>query len=86
MTAKWIFNVSEVECIRTEKYGDPYDAIATIKVVNGVCHVVRLLSVTKFSREDHRQIEGKVKELGFSEYTMSRNVNGIMVNTVRVIN
>lgn len=85
MTAKWIFNVSEVECIRTEKYGDPYDTTLTIKIVNGVCHVVRVLSKGKVDRDDYREIEGEITELGFDRYTISRNVNGIMVNTVRVI-
>tara|TARA_R110000772_G_scaffold115199_1_gene220012 strand:+ start:111 stop:371 length:261 start_codon:yes stop_codon:yes gene_type:complete len=85
MSSKWLFKVSEVECIRADSYGEPYDAMLTIKVVNGECHVVRLLAKVDPTRDDYREIEGKIKSMGFSQYTISRNENGTLVNSVRFV-
>ena len=85
MSSKWLFRVSEVECIRTDSYGEPYDAMLTIKVVNGECHVVRVLSKGEVDRDDYREIESKIKSMGFSQYTISRNENGTLVNSVRFV-
>ena len=72
MTAKWIFKVSEVECVRAEEYGLPYDAMATFKIVDGELHVVRAFSKVAFTAADYAELEAKIKEMGFTHYTMSR--------------
>lgn len=84
MSNKWIWCNTELKGRRAKKYGEPYDAIVTIKIVNGICNAEEMISKNDDIKiSDIREIDAKVKELGFNSYVYMRNMNGKMVRTVR---
>ena len=83
---KWISEVKEVRLIKVDKYGEPYTAIVTIKIVNGQCNVESLLSINKLTRKDIMRIQQEVVNLGFDEYVDLRCVNSELVRSVKRVN
>lgn len=81
----WISEVKEVRLIKVDSYGEPYNAIVTLKIVNGQCNVESLLSVNKLNKADILRIQKEVVKLGFTEYVDMRNVNGEMVRSVKSV-
>lgn len=81
----WISEVKEVRLIKVDSYGEPYNAIVTLKIVNGQCNVESLLSVNKLNKADILRIQKEVVKLGFTEYVDMRNANGEMVRSVKSV-
>ena len=86
VTNNWSWEVKEVKGRRVLRHGDPYDAIVTIKMVNGICHVEEMMSKhDDIFRADTREIDAQVKAHGYNEYVYKRSVNGELVLRTRVI-
>ena len=85
--AKWKATVSEIEFIRTSKYGEPYDATVTFKIIDGEVRAVRLLAnpAAPFTRHDLKEIEDELRARGYTEYKRGRYVNGELRVTTKVL-
>jgi hypothetical protein len=72
----WLFEVKVVRAIRTEKFGEPFDAEVFLNVVNGQLHIEGLLSKEDLKRDDLLEVEQEIKRRGFDHYYYSRFKHG----------
>lgn len=72
----WLFEIKEVRAIKAKKYGDTYEAMATLRVVDGVAHVEGLLARGSFTHKDKQELERYLVSLGFTEYSCVNFVDG----------
>lgn len=63
----WFFEVKQVRAIKTENFGLPYTATALITIVNGEPAIENLLSVDGFDRNDFKDIQRYLNDLGFKK-------------------
>ena len=69
---RWLFEIKVVRAIRTEKFGEPFDAEVFLNVVNGQLHIEGLLSKEDLKRVDLFEVEQEIKRMGFDHYYYSR--------------
>ena len=80
---KWKFEVVQIRARKVDTFGDPYDAVATITIVDGQPHVEGLLSKDgSFNREDYIELQAYLKSIGYNTYTTSMFVGGKRIITV----
>ena len=75
----WLFEVKVVRAIKTNEYGKPYSAIATITLVNGEAHVEGLLSKEHWGKADSLAIENYLKANGYQHYYFVRYKSGVAI-------
>lgn len=63
----WCFEVKQIRAIKAANFGLPYSATALITIVNGEPVIENLLSVDGFSRNDFKDIQRYLNELGFKK-------------------
>ena len=68
----WCWEVTEVILRKTDVHGNPYSAVATLKIIDGVPHVIGLLSTVGFNRKDHRDLEKIIRSFGYTEVRFVR--------------
>jgi len=68
----WVFEIKQVRAIKTPEYGQPFTANALITIVNGQPSVENLLSISEFTRNDFKDIQGFLSELGFKNINYQR--------------
>ncbi len=75
-SGEWVFEVTEI-CARKVgidgEYGDPYDAIAIINVIDGNAHINR--TIGQFTRKCFRTIFNYVKSKGIKDINYKRVKN-----------
>ena len=73
---KWVFEVTSLKGRKTEEFGHPFSAVASISIVNGEVHIEGLLSTGKPEKCDFKSINEIVKLLGYSYYVKSSIEDG----------
>ena len=64
----WNFEVTQVRARRSAKYGESYDAVYTITIVNGELHVEHLLTDgDSWTRDDARALRKFIKQFGLDK-------------------
>ena len=81
----WYFEVKDIRAIKTDTYGDPYSATATLRIVDGVLHVENLLSQRPSEKTDRQELESFILSIGFTEYSYINFVDGEAVTIKRVL-
>ena len=63
---EWIAEIVELTLRKVPLYGMPYQAVATVKIVDGKSHIVNLLSKegTKMGKKDVRAVRSILAKLG----------------------
>jgi len=63
----WFFEIKQIRAIKAPSFGMPYTATALITVVNGEPVIENLLSKEGFSRNDFKDIQQHLNNLGFKK-------------------
>ncbi|WP_448249396.1 hypothetical protein [Thalassotalea agariperforans] len=73
----WIFEIKAVRAIRTDSYGEPYNAIANFNLQNDTAFIDGLMTRTEddFSRSDHNTFEKFFAQIGIKKVTFERFCN-----------
>lgn len=61
---------------KVKSYGDSYEAIATITVVDGEPHIEGLLGINGFTRSDMEAIRTYLVSKGYTHCTTSKFIDG----------
>lgn len=77
MLNNWLFKPQMIKGIKVSAYGEPYESMVVIRLVNGQAHVESLISKSKITREDVLEVEQYLKHLGYDQYTYTRYRRGI---------
>lgn len=69
----WLFEIKSIRAIRVEKYGKPYNGIASIEFIDGEAHVEGALSKAGWERSDTQAFEEFINSFQeFDFYVYSR--------------
>ena len=69
---EWWWEVTEVTLRKTPKYGLPYTAIGTLKIVDKEVHIVGLLSKDTITKKDLSSLNNVVRKLGYEKFTYTK--------------
>jgi len=70
----WTFEVIQVRARKTNKHKDPYTAVATISIVDGIPHIEGLLSSERLHISDYTTLLNFIKDLGLESVSYTKAV------------
>jgi hypothetical protein len=80
------FEIERVKVRRTERYGDPFDAVVDIIFVNGEAHIKSLLKTDGSQAIKSKSLVKFLLMLGYDEYHVESYTDGKCVKRIVKLN